>query len=142
MSNLGSISRQSDQEVRPDAPEEGAGEPEGNGDSRKRPGVKYVLEAIGDGRCREIIAATSTPATVAEISEETDLPRSTVYRRVRELVEAGVLEEALRLCQDGQHSSEYAVSDALDGYEAGVGGVHVSIELEDEAYDKHLPARL
>ncbi len=70
-----------------------------------------VLSVLGDTRSRKIItAAAGSSCTVDEISSDCDMPKSTVYRRVNELVEAGHLDEELRVRGDGQHPQEYSLS--------------------------------
>lgn len=51
-----------------------------------------VLALLGDEDARRILAATRLPRTVAELQEDLDLSRSTAYRKVSALHEAGLLE--------------------------------------------------
>jgi len=72
--------------------------------------VEPLLEALEDGDCRAILQATSSEAlSASELSETCDLPLSTTYRKVDVLTEAGLLEEQIRLCSSGKHTSEYAL---------------------------------
>ncbi|MFC7138346.1 helix-turn-helix domain-containing protein [Halosimplex aquaticum] len=71
--------------------------------------VGGVLEAIDDADCRTILAATSDEElTVTEISDAFDIARSTAYRKVEVLVDAGLLEERVRIRSSGNHVSAYA----------------------------------
>jgi len=71
--------------------------------------IETVLEALDDANCRTILAATSDDAlTVTEICEEFGIAQSTGYRKVEALVEAGLLEEKVRLRPGGSHVSTYA----------------------------------
>lgn len=87
-----------------------------------------ALEALDDPDCRELLEATADEAlTAGELVEACDVPRSTTYRKVEQLVEAGLLEEAVRISPDGKHASEYrrAVEDVVVSISAS-GEVEVS----------------
>ena len=67
-----------------------------------------VLDALSDPDCRAILAATGDrPLTVSELGSACGLPRSTLYRKVETLVEAGLLEERVRMREHGPHPSAY-----------------------------------
>jgi len=68
-----------------------------------------VLEALEDEACREIIRALTEPMTAEEISEATDIPTSTTYRKLELLTDADLLEEGIEVRSDGQHASRYVV---------------------------------
>ncbi|MDS0300663.1 helix-turn-helix domain-containing protein [Halogeometricum sp. S1BR25-6] len=70
--------------------------------------VESLFDVLDDADCRAILRATSEEALSAgELSEECDIPLSTTYRKVESLTEAGLLEESLRLCRSGKHTSQY-----------------------------------
>lgn len=88
-----------------------------------------VLSALEDPDCRKLLEATAEEAlTAQEITEQCDIPRSTTYRKVEMLTDAGLLEERVRLSADGKHASEYrrAFEDVTislsssDGFEVGI----------------------
>ncbi len=87
--------------------------------------IDTVLEALEDADCRAILAATSDEAlTVNELLDACDVAQSTAYRKVEALVDAGLLEEDLRLRASGSHVSTYRcrledVTLSVDG-ESGV----------------------
>jgi DNA-binding transcriptional ArsR family regulator len=66
-----------------------------------------VLDALNDDDCREIVRRLSEPMTAEEISEATDIPLSTTYRKLDRLTEAELLEEGVEIRSDGQHVSRY-----------------------------------
>jgi DNA-binding transcriptional ArsR family regulator len=69
-----------------------------------------LLEILADPKSRAIIAAVAQERrSVSEISDYCDLPLSTSYRRVDELVENGVIKDALRIKGAGRHEQEYAL---------------------------------
>ncbi len=73
--------------------------------------IQELLDALDDADCRAILDATSENALTAnEIAETCDLPRSTAYRKLNLLTEAGLLEERTRIRRSGKHASEYARS--------------------------------
>lgn len=89
-----------------------------------------ALTALNDPDCRELLeAATDEPRTAAELIEASSIPRSTAYRKIDLLTEAGLFEEGIRIRTDGKHASEYrrAVDEitvslsADDGVEIGMG---------------------
>ncbi len=72
------------------------------------PDCETVLTALDDPDCRALLEATAEEAlTAAELIERCDVPRSTTYRKLDQLAEAGLLEERVRLSADGKHPSEY-----------------------------------
>lgn len=76
--------------------------------SRSSVDSETVLAALDDPDCRRLLEATTDEAlTAQELTERCDVPRSTTYRKVDRLTEAGLLEERVRLRRDGKHTSEY-----------------------------------
>ncbi|MEF8813677.1 MAG: helix-turn-helix domain-containing protein [Halovenus sp.] len=74
------------------------------------PDLQSVLDALEDPDCREIVRALSEPMTAEEISEATDVPLSTTYRKLELLTEAGFVEEDIEIRTDGQHASRFTVA--------------------------------
>jgi DNA-binding transcriptional ArsR family regulator len=67
-----------------------------------------ILTALEDPDCRALLEATTDEAlTAGELTERCDVPRSTTYRKLEQLTEAGLVEERVRLSTDGKHASEY-----------------------------------
>lgn len=67
-----------------------------------------ALEALDDPDCRALLeAATGRARTAGELIEVSGVPRSTTYRKLDQLVEAGLLEERVRVSPEGSHASEY-----------------------------------
>ncbi|MDG5775927.1 helix-turn-helix domain-containing protein [Haloarculaceae archaeon H-GB2-1] len=71
--------------------------------------LQDVLDALDDPECRKIVAALNEPMTVSEISEATDVPLSTTYRKLDLLTEAALLVEETEIRPDGQHASRYQI---------------------------------
>jgi len=101
-------------------------------ESSRRTDCETVLTALEDPDRRALLEATAEEAlTAGELIERCDVPRSTTYRKLERLTEAGLLEERIRLSPDGKHASEYRrtfddVTISLcesDGMTVGLSGV-------------------
>jgi DNA-binding transcriptional ArsR family regulator len=56
----------------------------------------------------KLLQAAERPGTACELRDRSGVPLSTVYRETRKLVEAGLLEETVRVdVDDGRHASVY-----------------------------------
>lgn len=78
------------------------------GDEAPRLAADAALEALDDPDCRALLeAATGRARTAGELIELSGVPRSTTYRKLDQLVEAGLLEERVRVSSAGDHASEY-----------------------------------
>jgi DNA-binding transcriptional ArsR family regulator len=67
-----------------------------------------VLSVLDDEHARAILAAASTePMSASELSEVCDASTATVYRRIDDLTELGLLEESISVRPDGNHHSVY-----------------------------------
>ncbi|MFB6141529.1 MAG: helix-turn-helix domain-containing protein [Halosimplex sp.] len=73
------------------------------------PELQDVLDALDDPDCRAIVTALEEPMTASEISEASDVPLSTTYRKLDRLEEAQLLFEGTEIRPDGQHASIYEV---------------------------------
>jgi DNA-binding transcriptional ArsR family regulator len=73
--------------------------------------VDEILTLLNDSNCRRILTATAEEALSAdELSEECDIPLSTVYRKVQRLVDAQLLAERVRVSSHPQYTHEYALA--------------------------------
>jgi len=71
------------------------------------PDPQDVLDALDDPECRAIISELDEPMTASEISDASDIPLSTTYRKLELLTEASLLSEGVEIRPDGQHASTY-----------------------------------
>ncbi|WP_435181595.1 helix-turn-helix domain-containing protein [Halorussus sp. AFM4] len=71
------------------------------------PDLQAVLDALDDPDCRAIVRQLDEPMTASEISEATDIPLSTVYRKLDALTEASLLSELTEVRSDGHHTTRY-----------------------------------
>ena len=85
------------------------------------PDLQAVLDALDDPDCRAIVRQLDDPMTASELSEATDVPLSTVYRKMDLLSEASLVTELTEVRSDGHHTTRY-----------GVAFEQVSFELTDD----------
>jgi len=108
-------------------------------DESAEPDPAAVFDALEDEDCRAIIQALSEPMTAEEISEATDIPKSTTYRKLETLTDAGLLAEGVEIRSDGQHASRYGV--AFDEVTVGLSPdreFEVSVSRKPETADERL----
>ncbi|ERH11630.1 MAG: putative transcriptional regulator [halophilic archaeon J07HB67] len=109
---------------------ESAVSPHGGIETSTRPSTDVVvsgLELLSDDCAREILAVVAEEPTPARrISEQLDVSRTTVYRRLDRLEEAGLLDAQLAYDPDGHHRKEFAL--AVDQLAVTVDTDGVSVE--------------
>lgn len=66
-----------------------------------------VVGCLADDDCRAILRTTHGPRTAPEISDECDIPLSTVYRKVDRLTDLSLLEARIRIDSSGRHPTQY-----------------------------------
>ncbi|AFZ71859.1 winged helix-turn-helix domain-containing protein [Natronobacterium gregoryi] len=67
-----------------------------------------VLAALGNKYSAEILCAADTPKSAQALSEDVEIPIATCYRRIEELVDAGLLTcEGRRLSDNGRRTNIY-----------------------------------
>jgi DNA-binding transcriptional ArsR family regulator len=71
------------------------------------PDLQAVLDALDDPDCRAIVKALDEPVTASELSDATEIPLSTVYRKLDLLSEASLLRELTEVRGDGHHTTRY-----------------------------------
>jgi len=77
---------------------------------RESADLRSVLDALDDADARTIIRALEEPQTASELSERTDIPLSTTYRKLDLLTDAELLEEGTEIRSDGHHTTTYVVA--------------------------------
>lgn len=96
-----------------------------------------MFAVLDDEYARDILeAARRQPMSGKELSEECDMSRATVSRRVNQLVDDGFLVERTRVDLGGHHEHEYeAILDTVivrlleEGFE-------ITVELREDAVDR------
>jgi len=89
------------------------------------PAFQDVLDALDDPTCRRILQHLEEPRSADELVEETDIPRSTVYRKLDLLRDAGLVSEFTEIRRDGGHTSRY---------ECSFGAVRISMDDDDREF--------
>ncbi len=81
-----------------------------------------VVSALADSYSRRILTSVAeSPRSVSELVEECSIPTATAYRKVKTLVELGLVDEQVRIRSTGRNVSEYVLR--IDS---------VSIEITDD----------
>ncbi len=87
--------------------------------------IEEVLDTIGDGKARDVLAAISEePRSAKQLGEELEMSLPTVYRRVEMLEENNLVRSSTYVAEDGNH---------YDVYESNFDST--VIRLEDDQYD-------
>jgi predicted ArsR family transcriptional regulator len=72
------------------------------------PDPGQMLAALGGKYSAEILSATTRPISAQDLSDELDVPIATCYRRIDDLVDAGLLTcEGRRLSEEGRRTDVY-----------------------------------
>jgi len=87
-----------------------------------------LLDLFGDSYTRRVYEAVAAqPRSGRAVAEAADVSRPTAYRRLNDLVDAGLVRTEMMLCEDGHHKERFeAVGESLavsldgDGIEAMV----------------------
>lgn len=71
------------------------------------PSLSDVMDVLTDADCRRLLAALSEPRTASELSRHCDLPRSTTYRKLDLLCDAGLIDRQYTIRDDGKRTARY-----------------------------------
>lgn len=67
-----------------------------------------ILSALGSKYSAEILCAAGTPKSAQALSDDIEIPIATCYRRIEELVDAGLLTcEGRQLSDEGRRTNIY-----------------------------------
>ncbi|MFB6352890.1 MAG: helix-turn-helix domain-containing protein [Halobacteriales archaeon] len=69
--------------------------------------AQAVLDLLADEYAQRIIECTDRARTVGELADDCGLPRSTAYRKIDRLTDAGLLEQSVRVTATGEHPAEF-----------------------------------
>lgn len=96
-----------------------------------------LLEVLGDTYVQAILAATSRgPRSAKELGEEIDANLSTIYRRVDEMLEYGLLVERTRIVDDGSHHSVYVANVERVAVDIDDGEFSVRMEVNESPAER------
>jgi DNA-binding transcriptional ArsR family regulator len=74
------------------------------------PAFRDVVRALDDPDCRTLLRHLEEPRSAAELTDRTEVPRSTVYEKLDLLDEAGLVREFTEIRRDGSHTTNYECS--------------------------------
>jgi len=74
------------------------------------PDVEELLGALEDPDCRTIIRRLEEPMTASELSDECEIPLSTIYRKLDTMSDATLLDELTEVRGDGHHTTRYEIA--------------------------------
>lgn len=88
-----------------------------------------LIDLLGDEYARAFLGAIrAEPKSARELAEECAVSRSTVYRRLDRLQEAGLVVERLECEPNGHHRRTFAAAVETVGVELGDAGFETAIE--------------
>ncbi|WP_132059332.1 ArsR family transcriptional regulator [Halorussus amylolyticus] len=112
----------------------------GDGDETKGDDVATVVSVLDDSLARSILVRTANRALSAdELVEGSESSRTTVYRRIRRLVELDLLTESQELDPDGHHFNTYRARLDRVTIDLGTNGFDIDVDrqvVEDDAVDR------
>ena len=95
---------------------------------------KAVLDAVHDDYARTILRLVSAePLTGSELIEKTDASKPTVYRRLSDLEDLGLVETRIRPDADGHHAKIYVAN--IDAVHVRFDQGTVSVTIDRSATD-------
>lgn len=98
------------------------------------PDVQSVFDVLTNEQCRTVLRSLDSPMSAKEISATCHLPRSTVYRKLEQMVDAGLLDK----CDSTRGATQYCVGfdEVVVSYEPT--GLDVSVNAEPRSASDQL----
>jgi DNA-binding transcriptional ArsR family regulator len=97
-----------------------------------------LIDLLSDEYARAFLEAVRTEAKSARrLAEECEVSRSTVYRRLDRLQEAGLVVERLECEPNGHHRRTFAAAVETVGVELGDAGFETAVEAGDPPAPTH-----
>lgn len=79
-------------------------DPAGSEDS---PPFQTILDALDDPDCRAILREITEPMTANELKNALDIPKSTLYRKLKLLGDAALVRERIEIHSEGGRTTRY-----------------------------------
>ncbi|MBP1987025.1 winged helix-turn-helix domain-containing protein [Halolamina salifodinae] len=96
--------------------------------------ISEMLAALDDPDCRSVLEATGEDSLSAkEIVERCEIPSSTAYRKIEQLIDVGLLREQIRVRSSGNHTREYRRSVDHVGLSLGDDGSELRVVRRPDA---------
>ena len=97
---------------------------------------EQLLDLLGDEYTRTVLQAVAErPRTGTEVLEATSVSRATAYRRLNDLVEAGLVDSEVVPDPDGHHHEQFSAVFERARLTAADGEIHVDIERTRKKVD-------
>ncbi|ELZ79122.1 ArsR/SmtB family transcription factor [Haloferax larsenii] len=94
----------------------------------EEPELSEILDILSDEYARDILAATSIkPMSAQQLATQCEMSKPTVYRRVEQLQEYGLIEEQTKVQKSGNHYKVYAATLSEFSLELDVGSFEASV---------------
>jgi DNA-binding transcriptional ArsR family regulator len=105
-----------------------------------RDDLATVVSVLDDPQARAILERTvDGPRSADDLVAASDASRSTVYRRIRRLVDLALLEESQELDPDGHHFKTYRARLDRVTVDLGADGFAIEVDrrtVQDDAVDR------
>ncbi|MFB6243384.1 MAG: helix-turn-helix domain-containing protein [Halobaculum sp.] len=95
------------------------------------PSAETVFEVLGDESTRSVFARLDDPQSAQEVSDESGIPLSTVYRALDRLEDANLAERRIVIRDDGNRVFRFVR--ATDEFSVTAGGGDLSLESGEMA---------
>lgn len=93
-----------------------------------------LVDLLGDEMTRQVLETIADDGKGGrEIAESLPVSRPTVYRRLNELVEAGLVDTTMVVCPDGHHHKQYRAVLEAARFQLGEGGLTADVQTEVES---------
>ena len=99
------------------------------------PDVETVFDLLKSESARRIVRALEGPVTAAAVAEACEVPRSTAYRKLQAMVEAGLLRK-----QEGGDAAHYAVDFEVIAVRNLNGELELDLEVPTRSASEQLSA--
>jgi DNA-binding transcriptional ArsR family regulator len=107
--------------------------------TRNAPAAETVFEVLGDESTRRVFARLDTPLSAQDVSEESGIPLSTVYRALDRLEEADLAERKIVIRDDGNRVFRFVRATDELAVSAGGGELELDAGLEETTVDARAP---
>lgn len=100
------------------------------------PSADNLVELLGDEHTRRVLETIADePMGGRAVAEAVSLSRPTVYRRLNDLADAGLVETTMAMCPDGHHHKQYTTVFETASLELTTDGLTATVNRTDSAVD-------